>query len=88
MRATRYLLQSLADQLELKRRAEALKGFEASHVREPERFRGYWGAGQAAAQSGDKAEARRYFTQLVELAGQGAGRPEVAQARAYLAANP
>ena len=40
--------------LELKRPADALKEFEASHVREPERFRGYWGAGQAAAPSGDK----------------------------------
>jgi tetratricopeptide (TPR) repeat protein len=74
--------------LELKRPSEALKEFEASHVREPERFRGYWGAAQAAAQSGDKAKARRYFARLVELAGQGATRPELAQARAFLAANP
>ena len=74
--------------LELKRPSEALKEFEASHVREPERFRGYWGAAQAAAQSGDKAKARRYFARLVELAGEGATRPELAQARAFLAANP
>jgi uncharacterized protein HemY len=74
--------------LELKRPAEALKEFEASHVREPERFRGYHGAAQAAAQSGDKAKARRYFARLVELAGQSAARPEVAEARAFLAANP
>ena len=74
--------------LELKRPAEALREFEASHVREPERFRGYFGAGQAAAQSGDTAKARRYFARLVDLAGQGSGRPEVAQARAFLAANP
>src|SRR3989442_10611301 len=62
--------------LALKRPAEALKEFEASHVREPERFRGYYGAGEAAAQSGDTAKAKRYFTRLVELAGQGAARPE------------
>src|SRR5881409_3828006 len=74
--------------LALKRPAEALKEFEASHVREPERFRGYYGAGEAAAQSGDTAKAKRYFTRLVELAGQGAARPELAQARAFLAANP
>jgi len=74
--------------LELKRPADALKEFEASHVREPERFRGYYGAGEAAAQSGDTAKAKRYFTRLVELAGQGAARPELAQARAFLAANP
>jgi tetratricopeptide (TPR) repeat protein len=74
--------------LELKRPAEALKEFEASHVREPERFRGYHGAAQAAAQSGDKAKAKRYFAKLVELGGQGAARPELVAARAFLAANP
>jgi hypothetical protein len=36
--------------LALKRPAEALKEFEASRLREPERFRGYYGAAQAAAQ--------------------------------------
>lgn len=74
--------------LELKRPADALKEFEASQVREPERFRGYYGAAQAAAQNGDKAKARRYFARLVEVAGQGTARPELAQARAFLAANP
>jgi hypothetical protein len=47
--------------LELKRPAEALKEFEASHLREPNRFRGLYGAGQ------------------------GDPRPELAQARAFLA---
>lgn len=74
--------------LELKHPADALKEFEASRLREPERFRGYYGAAQAAAQSGDKAKAKRYFTRLVELAGQGAARPELVQARAFLDANP
>ncbi len=74
--------------LDLKRPAEALKEFEASHVREPGRFRGYYGAAQAAAQSGDKAKARRYFARLVEVTGQSTARPELVQARAFLAANP
>ncbi len=74
--------------LELKRPAEALREFEASQVREPERFRGYYGAAQAATQSGDKAKARRYFAKLVEMAGQGTTRPELVQARAFLVANP
>jgi tetratricopeptide (TPR) repeat protein len=74
--------------LELKRPAEALKEFEASQVREPERFRGYYGAAQAAAQSGDRVKARRFFTKLLDMAGQGAARPELAQARAFVAANP
>jgi tetratricopeptide (TPR) repeat protein len=74
--------------LEVKRPAEALKEFESSQAREPERFRGYYGAAQAAAQSGDKLKARRYFARIVELAGPGGPRPELAEARAFLAANP
>jgi len=74
--------------LELKRPADALKEFETTQVREPERFRSYYGAAQAAAQSGDRAKAKRYFTKLLEMTGQGAARPELAQARAFLAANP
>jgi len=74
--------------LELRRPAEALTEFEASQRREPERFRGIYGAAQAAAQSGDVAQAKRYFARLVEMAGQGDGRPELAQARAFLAAHP
>jgi len=74
--------------LAVKRPAEALKEFETSQLREPERFRGYYGAAQAAAQSGDKTRAKRYFTKLIDLAGQGAARPELTAARAFLAANP
>ena len=73
--------------LAAKRPAEALKEFESSQVREPERFRGFYGAAQAAAQSGDTARAKRYFTRLVELTGPEATRPELAEARAFLAAN-
>jgi tetratricopeptide (TPR) repeat protein len=74
--------------LELKLPAEALREFEASHTREPDRFRGLYGAARAAAQSGDTTKARRYFARLVETAGTGATRPEVERARAFLAANP
>ncbi len=73
--------------LELKRPADALKEFESSHTREPDRFRGLYGAARAAEASGDKAKAKRYYTRLVEIAGQGT-RPELAQARTFLAANP
>jgi hypothetical protein len=74
--------------LELKRPAEALREFEASQVREPERFRGYAGAARAAARSGDTAKARTHYAKLVAMAGNGAARPELAEARAFLAANP
>ena len=73
--------------IELGQPAEALKEFEASQVREPERFRGYAGAAKAAVQSGDTAKARKHYAKLVEMAGAGS-RPDITEARAFLAANP
>jgi len=73
--------------IELKRPAEALKEYEASQQREPNRYRGLYGAGQAAAQSGNRDKARLYFSKLIELAGSGDARPEVEKARRYLASN-
>ncbi len=74
--------------LELGRPADALKEFEASHKREPNRFRGYYGAAQAAERSGDLAKAKLYYARLVALAGPGAVRPELTRARSFLAKNP
>jgi tetratricopeptide (TPR) repeat protein len=71
--------------LELRRPAEALTAYEASQAREPSRFRGLYGAGQAAAQSGNRDKARHYFAKLIELAGSGDPRPEMEKARQYLA---
>ena len=71
--------------LEVKRPAEALKEYEASQTREPNRFRGLYGAGEAAAQAGNREKAQQYFTRLVELAGTGDARPETDRARQYLA---
>ena len=73
--------------LELKRPAEALKEYETSQLREPNRYRGLYGAGQAAAQSGNKDKARHYFSRMIELAGSGDLRPETEKARRYLANN-
>jgi tetratricopeptide (TPR) repeat protein len=74
--------------LELKWPGEAIREFETSQQREPDRFRGIYGAAQAAAQAGDIAKAKRYFARFLEVAGQGAERPELVRARAFLAANP
>jgi tetratricopeptide (TPR) repeat protein len=71
--------------LQLKRPAEALKEFEASQRREPDRFRGLYGTAQAAAQSGDIAKAKRYFSRLIDIAGQGDPRPELVEAREFVA---
>jgi len=73
--------------MELTRPAEALKEYELSQQREPNRYRGLYGAGQAAAQSGSRDKARYHFSKLIELAGSGDLRPETEKARRYLASN-
>jgi uncharacterized protein HemY len=64
----------------------ALKEYEASQQREPNRFRGWYGAATAAAKSGDRAKATTYYGRLTALAQKGDSRPELQQARQYLAA--
>ncbi len=71
--------------LELKQPALALKEYEASHKREPDRYRGLHGAAVAAAESGDLAKAKNYYARLVEVAGSGDPRPELTRARTFLA---
>ncbi len=71
--------------LELKRPAEALKEFEASQIREPNRFHGFAGAARAAAESGNSAKAKQYYTRLIELTRKGDSRREVEQAKVFLA---
>jgi len=72
--------------LELKQPAQALKEYEASQVREPNRFRGYSGAARAAEAAGDRRKAADYYAKLMELAKTaGSSRPEIARARAYVA---
>jgi tetratricopeptide (TPR) repeat protein len=73
--------------LESGRPADALVEYEASQIRDPKRFRGFWGAGEAAAQAGNKDKARYHLTKLVEMAGSADPRPELATARDYLAKN-
>jgi tetratricopeptide (TPR) repeat protein len=72
--------------LELKQPALALKEYEASQSREPNRFRGLYGAARAAEAAGDKAKAAEYFGKLLAVAkGADGSRPELARAKAYLA---
>jgi tetratricopeptide (TPR) repeat protein len=70
--------------LELKRPAEALKEFEVSQTREPNRFHGFAGAAEAAMQSGDVSKAKAYYTRLIELTDKGEPRPELDRAEAVL----
>ena len=71
--------------MEMKRPADALKEYEQSQKREPDRFRGLYGAALAAEMSGDAKAARRHYTRLVQIAGKGEPRAELTLARSYLA---
>jgi hypothetical protein len=65
--------------------AEALSEYEKSQVREPNRYRGLYGAGQAAAQLNNRDKARYYFARLLEMAGPGVRSPDLQAVRQYLA---
>jgi hypothetical protein len=63
----------------------ALKEYEASQPREPNRFRGYYGAARAAEAAGDRNKAALYYDKLLTLAKNAdTERPELAHARAYV----
>lgn len=72
--------------LESGKPADALAAFQASLAGSPGRFHAVYGAARAAAAANDLVLARRYFDELVVLAGPGDGaRPEVMEARSFLA---
>ena len=67
--------------------AEALMEYEKSQVREPNRYRGLYGAGQAAAKASNPEKARYYFAKLVDMAGPGVRSSDLPAMRQYLARN-
>jgi tetratricopeptide (TPR) repeat protein len=72
--------------LELNRPAEALRSYEQTLRREPNRARTLFGAARAAERAGDRAAARRYYEELLALMRDAdPERPEPAAARAFLA---
>jgi hypothetical protein len=73
--------------LQLNRPAAALKEFEAAAVRDPNRFRNFYGAALAAQRSGNVVKAKVYFAKLAQLGAKGDARPELKQARTFIAAN-
>jgi predicted Zn-dependent protease len=73
--------------LEARRPGEAVKEFEASLRKVPNRFRSLAGAARAAAEAGDRRTAESFYRQLVTQAAKADGdRPELKTANAYLAA--
>ncbi len=72
--------------LELKQPALALKEFEASQVREPNRFRGLYGAARSAQAAGEPQKANDYFRKLLDMTAKAdTARPELVIARAFVA---
>jgi tetratricopeptide (TPR) repeat protein len=72
--------------LEMKRPAEALQAFEISEKHDPNRFRGLYGAGKAAALAGDQAKAKSYYEKLLALAKNAdTERLELKEAKMFLA---
>jgi tetratricopeptide (TPR) repeat protein len=68
---------------------EALTAFEATMKKEPNRFRGAYGAARAAEALGNRTVARQYYRQVLEIAKDAdTQRPEIARAREAMAGSP
>ena len=64
---------------------DALTAFEATIKKEPNRFRGAYGAARAAEAQGNRAAARKYYQQVMTIAkAADSRRPELVRARAYV----
>lgn len=61
--------------LDLNRPSEALKEFETTLTKEPNRFRSLYGAAEAAKLAGDRSTAQTYFRKLLKVA-ERADKPE------------
>jgi tetratricopeptide (TPR) repeat protein len=78
--------EMLADMLlELKRPAEAIAEFKTDLKNSPNRFDALLGAARSAQASGDTGGAQSFYAKLAEICGPGADRPELAEAKTYLA---
>ena len=63
---------------------QALAAFEATMKKEPNRFRGAYGAARAAEAAGDRVAARKYFQQVAAIAKTAdTDRPELVRARSF-----
>jgi hypothetical protein len=68
-----------------RQRADALAAYEATLAREPNRARTLTGAACAAAATGRRDAAAKYYRMLIDLMDQQSPRPELAEARAFVA---
>jgi hypothetical protein len=71
--------------VELNRPAEAIAQYEAAMAKEPNRFRGLYGAARAAELAGEREKARMHYGRLMQQIGTSdADRPEIRHARAFM----
>jgi hypothetical protein len=78
--------EMLADMLmELKRPAEAMAEYKTVLKNSPNRFDGLLGAARSAQANGDTGNAQSYYAKLAQVCAPGADRPELAEAKTYLA---
>src|SRR5882724_7359772 len=78
--------EMLADMLlELKRPAEAIAEYKTVLKNSPNRFDGLLGAARSAQATGDTGGAQSFYAKLAQMCDAGADRPELAEAKTYLA---
>ncbi len=78
--------EMLADMLlDLKRPADALAEYKTILKNSPNRFDGLLGAARSAQATGDAGNAQSFYAKLAEICGAAADRPELAEAKTYLA---
>ncbi len=71
--------------LEADQPKEALVAFEATMQKEPNRFRGAYGAARAAEATGDRARASKFYRHVLEIAKEAdAARAELQRARSFV----
>jgi predicted Zn-dependent protease len=71
--------------LELKRPTEAIAEYKTVVKNSPNRFDGLLGAARSLQASGDTRGAQSFYARLAQICGAGADRPELAEAKTYLA---
>jgi hypothetical protein len=76
--------------LQMDQPADALKEFEATLAKEPNRFRALFGAASSASLAGDRQKARTYSRALLKICDRAdkPGRPELEQARRMASSSP
>jgi tetratricopeptide (TPR) repeat protein len=81
--AAAELLYANYELLQMQEPTLALKEFQATLTKEPNRFRAVYGAAHAAALAGDGTTARTYYDQLLKICARAdlPGRPELSEAR-------